>query len=636
MLLLFIEPSMKKFTAFFVVLLSSFHIYAAEVKVAAVEFESKSPAFEENLPRIIEALTTAAKNGAKLMVLPEGSTTGFMYTDIQSLTPYADTVPGKTTALVSQVTKKYNAYVVIGMYEKEPITGNIYNAAVLVGPKGYIGKYHKSNLNAGEGYYTSPGKTGFPVFDTEIGRIGLLVCFDDSNIQNLILPSLRGAQIIAHPLASSKIAASFQPVASSNHSTMANMGTAVAWMGANVISSNSTGTQGPDGGLVAFDGGSSIWNNDGKRLASAPVSTWTDRLKPSIVYATIDLNKKSTQKEFWLKTRRTELYKNLNYYRFPDDLAVDNTPHQISSLLVQYDPKTGDLDANQKKIEGLIRAHDGVFNMTVLPFHSFLGPVKLNKDNISKYAEDLNGKSYQLAADLAKKYKTYILFSMPEKRGNQYFETAVLVDYTGKQVGVYRKSHLNASEKTWATAGNDLPIFKIAEFGNVAIMLNDEVRIPEITQMYGFYRANLILVPTMFNQKEYGLNVDIPKGIMTDASNRGIAMWQDIAKYSQAYTLVANYIGGENQDIGGSALYSLTPETDYYPPNIAPNKEIAHAANFTTNTNTTVYTDQNRMQYTRRWDLATPLTLDMNSACFKEWQKDSTSKEVCPKVASGK
>jgi len=140
-------------------------------------------------------------------------------------------------------------------------------------------------------------------------------------------------------------------------------------------------------------------------------------------------------------------------------LAADNTPHQVSSLLVQYDPKTGDMEENYKKIESLIRAHDGVFNMAVLPFHSFLGFVQFNKDNVRKYAEDLNGKSYQLASDLAKKYKTYVLFSIPAKQGNQYFETTVLIDYTGKQVAAYRKSHLNESEKAWATAGNELPIY---------------------------------------------------------------------------------------------------------------------------------------------------------------------------------
>jgi len=609
---------------------------AVEVKVAAVEFESKSPGFEENLPGIIDALTVAAKNGARLMVLPEGITTGFIYSDTKSLMPYADTVPGKTTAAIFKVTQKYNAFVVVGMYEKNPITGTITNDAVLIGPKGYIGKYQKNTLATGEGYMAVPGKLDFPVFDTEIGRIGLVVCFDDTNIQNLLLPSLRGADIIAQPIGSNKIPTYAGPISDTNHSTMANMSTAVTWLGANMISTNSTGVQGPGAGLVMFDGGSSIWDNQGKRIVSAPVSTWTDRKKPSIVYATINLDKKSGQKEFWLKHRRPELYQDMNNYRFPDDSAADKTKREVTSLLVQYDPKTGNIDENYQKIESLIKSHAGVFNLTVLPFNSFLGPVKLSKDSIAKYAEELGGKSYQMAANLAQKYRTYVLFSMPEKKGNQYFETAVLLDFNGKQIGVYRKSHLNDSEKTWATAGNELSVFKTAAFGNVAIMMDDEVRIPEITQMYGIYRADLILVPAMYNQKDYGSSVDIPKGIVPDASNRGMAMWYNIPKYSQAYTLVANYIGGEHRDVGGSALYSLTPEVDYYPPNIAPDKEIAHAANFTTHTNKTVFIDQDRLLSTRRWDLAAPLALDMNSACFKEWQKDSTNKEICPKTASGK
>ncbi len=256
------------------------------------------------------------------MVLPEGVTTGFIYGDAQSLLPDADTVPGKTTAAISAVTKKYNAYVVVGMYEKDPITKNIFNSAVLVGPQGYIGKYHKSTLATGEGYMAVPGKTGFPVFETDIGKIGLAICFDDTNIQNLLLPALRGADFIAQPIGSNKIPTYAQPIADTNHSTMANMSTAVTWLGTNVISANSTGVQGPGAGLVMFDGGSSIWNNEGKRLVSAPVSTWTVRKKQSIVYATINLNQKSSQKEYWLKHRRPELYQNINNYRYPDDSAA--------------------------------------------------------------------------------------------------------------------------------------------------------------------------------------------------------------------------------------------------------------------------------------------------------------------------
>jgi hypothetical protein len=258
----------------------------------------------------------------------------------------------------------------------------------------------------------------------------------------------------------------------------------------------------------------------------------------------------------------------------------------------------------------------------VLPFNSFLGPVKLTKENIAKYAEELNGKSYQHASAIAKKYMTYVLLSMPEKNGNQYYETAILFDYNGKQAGVYRKSHLNDSEKAWATAGNELPVFRTVDFGNVAVMLDDEVRIPELTQMYAIYRADVILVPTMYNQKDYGSKVDIPKGVVSDLSNRGMAMWYNIPKYSQAYTLVANYIHGEHGATGGSALYSLAPEVDYYPPNIAPNKEVAYLVNFTTHANSTLFMNQDRLIATRRWEQAAPLALDPNGACFKEWQKD--------------
>lgn len=622
------------------VLLASFTILtnlvqAAEIKVAAVEFSPKSPGFEANLPGIIDALTVAAQNGAKLMVLPEGSTTGFMYFDRKALFADADTVPGKTTAAISKVTAKFNAYVVVGMYEKDLVTQKVYNAAVLIGPKGYIGKYHKNNLATGEGNIASPGKLGFPIFETEIGKIGLIICFDDTNLQNLLLPVLRGADIVAQPIGSNKIPSAFR-ASYTNHSTMANISTAVSWMGTNVISSNSTGFEGPGLAFVNFDGASSIWDNSAKRLVSAPTSTPANPTKPQTVYATINLNKKSDQKSFWFKHRRPELYQDLNNYRYPDDGGATYAPKQVSAALIQYEPVNGDIDANFKKVDTLLRERTGVFNLTVLPFNSFLGSLDLNKENISKYAEELNGKSYQLAAGLAKKYETYVLFSMPEKKGNQYYETAILFDATGKQVGLYRKSHLNDSEKRWATAGDQLPVFKTPDFGNIAIMLNDEVRIPELTQMYGIYRADLILIPAAYNQKDYGGPVDIPKGVVQDASNRGMSMWYSVAKYAQAYTLVANYISGSQNESGGSAVYSLTPEVGYYPPNIAPDKEIAHLVNFTTHANNTVYIDQERLIASRRWDEALPLTLDMGSACLNEWQKHSTTKDICPSVESKK
>ncbi len=623
---------MKKITVLLLafLVLSPVAIQAAEIKVAAVEFNPAEHNLQGNIDGIASKVTTASKNGAKLIVLPEVAATGWMI----SGTKDTDTIPGKLTATLENITKKYNNYVVVGLYENDPITGLIHNAAALVGPKGYIGKYRKNQLPPGDFETATPGNLGFPVFDTEIGRIGMLICFDDSRLQSLLLPSLRGIDILAMPIGSDSMP-KFEKASIGNHSTIGNIATLSPWIGINTVATNQAGlVRIPQIQFVdQFVGGSSIMSSSGKQLASSKASTWTKPRDPQIIYATIDTAKKSDQKEFWLKHRRPELYGIYNLYKAPDDPANNNSQNQIAALLVQYDPVNGDVNANAKKVDGLIKANPNGFNLAVLPFNSFVGKVALNKANIAQYAESLDGKSLSLATDIAKKYKTYLLFSMPESKDGKYYETAILLDFNGKQVGVYRKSHLNAEEQKWATAGNDLPIFSTNDLGRVAVMLNDEVRIPELTEVYALNRANLILISAMYDGKAYGGAVNIPKGLVPAASNRGMYMWFDIAKYSQAYTLVANYLPKESGEFAASALYSLVPEEGFYPPNIAPNKEMAHQVLFTTNLQNNLWINQQKLVVGRRFDLATPLTLDPQGACFKEWQKDSTNPEMCPKAA---
>ncbi len=608
-------------------------IHAAEIKVAAVEFNPVEQNVQANIDGIVTKVTTASQNGAKLIVLPEVAVTGWIIASKKD----SDTIPGKATAAMEKITKKYNNYIVIGLYENDPVTGLTHNAAALIGPKGYIGKYRKNQLPPGDFEAATPGNLGFPVFDTEIGRIGMLICFDDSRLQSLLLPSLRGIDILAMPIGSD-VMPKFEKASIGNHSTIANIATLSPWIGINTVATNQAGlVRIPKIQFVdQFVGGSSIMSSSGKQLASSKASTWTKPRDPQIIYATIDTAKKSDQKEFWLKHRRPELYGIYNLYKAPDDPATNNSQNQIAALLVQYDPVNGDVSANAKKVDGLINANPNGFNIAVLPFNSFLGKVALNKSNISQYAEALDGKSASLAADIAKKYKTYLLFSMPESKDGKYYETAILLDFNGKQVGVYRKSHLNAEEQKWATAGNDLPVFSTNDLGRVAVMLNDEVRIPELTEVYALNRANLILIPAMYDGKAYGGEVNIPKGLVPAASNRGMYMWFDIAKYSQAYTLVANYLPKESGEFAASALYSLVPEEGFYPPNIAPNKEIAHQVLFSTNLQNNLWINQQKLVVARRWDQATPLTLDHQGACFKEWQKDSTNPEMCPKAAGRK
>jgi predicted amidohydrolase len=619
----------KIFVSLFLSMSAIFSIvHAAEIKVAAVEFNPAPKDVDGNIRKIVKLIAETSNNGAKLMVFPEFSVTGFGY--VPSGPGDFDTIPGRATAAIEKATRKYNNYVVVGMYELDPMTKVIHNSAALIGPKGLVGKYRKNQIPSGDYEVAAPGNLGFPVFDTDIGKIALLICFDDSRLQSLLLPSLRGADILATPIGSDMMP-KYERMSNSNHSTISNIAVLAGWVGMNVVASNQTGiVDFPSFGLQdQFTGGSTIWDNNGNQLAHSKVSTWTKPLPPQTIYATIDPTKKSEQKTYWLKNRRPELYGVYNLYKAPVDIAANNTQNQISALLVQYAPSNGNVDENAKKVDSLIAQNQNVFNLAVLPFNSFIGNVKLDKNNIGQYAEPLNGKSYTLASDLAKKYKTYLLFSMPEANGGKYYETAVLFDFNGKQVGIYRKSHLNDDEKLWATAGNSLPVFSTNDLGRVAIMLNDEVRIPELADVYGLNRADLILIPTSYDGKQYGSEVNIPKGLVPDASNRGMNFWYDIAKYAQAFTLVANYQQSSDKEYVRSAVYSLVPEEGYYPPNIAPHKEMAYQALFTTHANKTLWINQQDMVVGRRFDLATPLTLDMKGECFQEWQTNSTAREVC-------
>jgi predicted amidohydrolase len=617
---------MKKilYFCFALVALNLSTAFAAEIKVASVSFHSKDMAY--NIPKMADISADAAKNGAKLIVFPEMASTGFLYMTLEQAGPNVDTFPGKATAAFGQVAQKYNTYIAWGYIELDPKTGVAYNSAAIVGPNGFSGNYRKHQLAVGDdNLFRAPGNIGFPVFNTPIGKIALLVCYDDSQLQSLLLPALRNADIIAYPTASL-----YSPGAD-NHTTIGSMATLPGWIGINVVAADSSGVDTVGGKDLIGPGGSSVWDAQGNLLVSASVTNFTDPQQPKVVYATINTSKPNPQRDFWLKNRRPELYADYNFYRPTHDGNVNNISAQVSAVLVQYEPKTGAVEENSKVVERLINEKilgQGI-NLAVLPFNSFIGNEKITKENVSKFAEPLNGKSYNIASSLAKKFQVNLLFSMPEITDGKYYETAILFDYTGKQIGLYRKSHLNDIEKTWATAGNELPVFN-SSIGRIAVVLNDEVRIPEVTDMYMLKRANLLLVPVAYNQKEYGGDVKIPKGLIAEESNKGMFIWFSMAQHSQAFTLVANYVNGAHGDIGQSALYSLVPEEGFYPPNIAPkDKEVAHQVVFATNQNLNLWTNQQQKVVERIWSAALPLTLSKDNDCLKEWQQNSSSPIVC-------
>ncbi len=163
---------------------------------------------EENLKIYQGFIEEAAAQGADLLVLPELSLQGFPASmlacdpgESYELTRTAERVPdGPSTRFMIEQAAKHRMYLVWGMYETAGEPGVIYNAAVLVGPEGFIGKHRKVHLPGVERLSSTPGGE-FHTYDTKIGKIGLCVCYDKVFPESTRTLALQGAQIVCAPTA---------------------------------------------------------------------------------------------------------------------------------------------------------------------------------------------------------------------------------------------------------------------------------------------------------------------------------------------------------------------------------------------------------------------------------------------------
>ena len=167
------------------------------MRVAVAQIEPKLAEKERNLDLCLSRLEDAAGQGAELLVLPECAIPGYVYESADEALPYAEEIPGPSTAVLEDACRRLDVHVVCGLLERD--ADSIHNAAVLVGPAGLIGSYRKSHLPfLGVDRYVRPGDE-LPVFDTAIGRIGLEICYDLRFPEVTRSLALAGAEIVCLP-----------------------------------------------------------------------------------------------------------------------------------------------------------------------------------------------------------------------------------------------------------------------------------------------------------------------------------------------------------------------------------------------------------------------------------------------------
>lgn len=594
----------------------------APFKVAAVEFNPQLFEFRQNIGPLCAMAEEAAKAGAKIIVMPETATSGYIYKNRRQFDPYLDTVPGETTAAVAKVTKKYGCYVTVGIAEIDRGTGLAYNTAALVGPEGYIGKYRKVGLNPDDQLWFTNGNVGYPVFQTKYGKLAMEICYDDTYWEVARTAAVKGAQIVCF-MSSSDRALPGKPGSAGNHSTISAVQEINSWNGVALIATDRNNSEtNPTTGLTVYYGGiAAIWSPTGKKLAQAPGTTpdVPATAAPKIIYAEIDPADFANPVKASFAERRPEIYTALTFFRSPTDPKASTERHEVSTRVVQYTPVAGVRDANYNKVVSLLGQPEwkGTGRLIVLPEYALTGVPK-DAAEAKEYAEALEGKGVQMMAGLANQMNAHVVFSLIAKEGEKLYPTSVLLGPDGMVIGTYRKTHLDAGEREWATAGDQFPVYDTA-IGRVGMLLGGEVRFPEASGVLSVHRADIIAIPSSWSG-QYGGYLDVSPALFAERyPENTMKLWYAVAKTAQAYTLAANYTGDGYQ--GSSGLFTLNPVDANDPAVVAPtNREEALGVNFTTLADPAWWMSQQKLIGGRRVDLCAPLTFPTDSAAFKKWQ----------------
>src|SRR5690242_7962112 len=174
-------------------------------KIALVQMSmSDEPA--ANLEKAIDRIRDAAKQGAALVCLPELFRTQYIgQREDHALFDLAEAVPGPTTETLGKIAKENGVVVIASLFERRA-AGLYHNTAAVIDADGKVkGIYRKMHIPDDPSYYEkfyfTPGDLGFRAFDTKVGPIGTLVCWDQWYPEGARLTALQGANVLFYPTA---------------------------------------------------------------------------------------------------------------------------------------------------------------------------------------------------------------------------------------------------------------------------------------------------------------------------------------------------------------------------------------------------------------------------------------------------
>lgn len=285
------------------------------MKIAFVQ-QSNTSNIQTNKEKLKASITACAQQGAELVVLQElHNGLYFCQTEDPALFDQAEPIPGPSTEEFGLLAKQLGIVIVLSLFEKR-LSGLYHNTAVVIEKDGTIaGKYRKMHIPDDPAYYEkfyfTPGDLGFTPIQTSVGKLGVLVCWDQWYPEAARLMALAGAEILIYPTAigwestdpeDEKMRQREAWIISQRAHAVAN--------GLHVISVNRTGYEADPTGTtngIQFWGSSFVAGPQGEILAQASAN------KDENLMVDIDLSRTETVRRMWpfFRDRRVDSFGNI-------------------------------------------------------------------------------------------------------------------------------------------------------------------------------------------------------------------------------------------------------------------------------------------------------------------------------------
>ncbi|MFP1683959.1 carbon-nitrogen hydrolase family protein [Alloalcanivorax sp. C16-1] len=473
-------------------------------RAAAVQTLAVLGDYKSNIEIATHYVEEAVRQGAELIVFPECMDTGYLFDSAEHARELAETVTdGPFVSALSSLAREHGVYIASGITEWDPVSERVFNSGVMFDRQGeLVCHYQKQFLATHDQNWFEFGERGCPVVDTDLGRIGLLICFDGRIPEIFRSMALQGAEII---------------VDMANFFTMDQAdvwGPARAYEnGLWLVAATKAGYE----RSIYYPGGSMIADPNGRVVSKVPYDT--HGLAVATIEPSAARNKAIYSRNDKIADRRPDTYGRMTLPYAESSVArlaeTPIVPSKATSKVaavqmhVTRPGRNGDTASLRDTLDMVSHGAKLGINVMVLPEYALCEQWLPTAEHARLLADQTDAAIKAIGA-ITTAYGCMVALPTVEREGDRLYSTTFLIGTDGQVAGKYRKVHLSAEEREWAEPGTDYPVFE-TRFGRLGIMAGYDALFPESSRCLAIDGADIILWPASLREPQERELIAIPR-----------------------------------------------------------------------------------------------------------------------------